>query len=223
MNSQIIRFFLGVDVQIKRKCSYFILNQNLEQVDSGWLQGFQSSEICSHLLKIINNREENGAAHLAIGIDAPRIPLSSPRKYFWKGSKWIQKTSREKGLGRHCEVVIKALNIGNPQWTPLKDKIPAWMQLGFDLFEHLKNRKHVFEVFPSAAYKLLEKKEHPKVLISFNNFIDGPKDMLDACVSAFTVHQYLLGHGSEVGGGDRMGTIILPTSLPVPYTHPVLK
>ncbi len=218
MNNQIAIFFMGVDVQIKRKCSFFILNKKLEQVDSGWLQGSQSSEICSHLFNIINNWEENGAAHLAIGIDAPRIALSSPRQYFWIGREGIRKTSKEKGLGRHCEVVVKALNIGNPQWTPLKDKIPAWMQLGFNLFEHLKNRNHVFEVFPTAAYKLLENKKHPKVLISFNNFKDGPKDMLDACVSAFTVHQYLHGYGSEVGGGDRMGTIILPTSLPVPVT-----
>ena len=38
--------------------------------------------------------------------------------------------------------------------------------------------------------------------------------MLDACIAALTVHQFMHGLGSQVGGGDGLGTIILPTPLP---------
>jgi hypothetical protein len=42
--------------------------------------------------------------------------------------------------------------------------------------------------------------------------------MLDAAVGAFTVLRYMQGVGSEVGGGDGLGTIILPTMV---GSHPV--
>ena len=80
-----------------------------------------------------------------------------------------------------------------------------------------------FEVFPSASYSMLRDKKEPRVSIYFADFTYGPKDMLDACISAFTVHQYANGRGCEVGGGDGLGTIVLPTELPEPYSvHPVL-
>ena len=222
MEIQKVALYLGIDVQVKRYCSFFVLNKNLEQVDSGWLEGNNSIEICKRLTKLVIELEQMGEGAVAIGIDAPRTALIAPRVYYWRGREWTKKTSNERGFGRHCEVVIKALKMGNPQWTPLKDKIPPWMQRGFDLFEHLKSREHVYEVFPSASYYLLKNRDHSKVSFTFKNFQDGPKDMLDACIAAFTVHQFVNGKGAEVGGGDGMGTIILPTELPVPKTHPVL-
>ncbi len=53
--------------------------------------------------------------------------------------------------------------------------------------------------------------------ISLKGFARGVKDMIDAYVAAFTVHEYLAGRGVAVGGGDGMGEIILPRKLP---THP---
>jgi hypothetical protein len=34
--------------------------------------------------------------------------------------------------------------------------------------------------------------------------------MLDACVAAVTVRELVLGRGCEVGGGDGLGSIVLP-------------
>ena len=51
-------------------------------------------------------------------------------------------------------------------------------------------------------------------MISFAEFYKGPKDMLDACVSAITVYEFIHGRGSEVGDGDGLGTIILPCPIP---------
>jgi hypothetical protein len=119
-------------------------------------------------------------------------------------------------------VVLKALNIANPQWTPLTEDAPDWMQLGFRLFSALSDHENIFEVFPSASYSLLRERNQPRVSISFANFVEGPKDMLDACISALTVHEFINGRGSEVGGGDGLGTIILPTEPPVSFSHPVL-
>jgi hypothetical protein len=37
--------------------------------------------------------------------------------------------------------------------------------------------------------------------------------MLDAYVAAYTVHEFLIGKGVAVGGGDGLGAIILPRPL----------
>lgn len=217
-----MKLFIGIDVQIKRGCSYFILNQDLEYVDSGWLKIGSNQEVCSDLLKTIGLLEVNRYENLAIGIDAPRILLNKPRDWYWRRGRWRPRRAREKGYGRHCEVVIKALDIANPQWTGLSHVCPDWMKLGFGLFDCLSDFDHVYEVFPSASYKMLQEQKKLLVSISFSEFYHGPKDMLDACVAALTVHQFLNNHGSEVGGGDGLGTIILPAPLSVDETNLVL-
>ncbi len=199
------------------------MNTDLSCVGSGWLLGENNRQITNHLQQVITEQEKIGNGKVAIGIDAPRIGRSRPRKHYWGSGHWRIKTQKDKGYGRHCEVVIKALNIANPQWTPLKNEAPDWMLLGFDLFEAVKDHEHVFEVFPSASYSLLGSVKQPTISLSFANFQPGPKDMLDACIGALTVHEFIIGRGSEVGDGDGMGSIILPTPLPVPDSHPVLK
>ncbi len=51
------------------------------------------------------------------------------------------------------------------------------------------------------------------MVVSFDDFSPGPKDMLDAVAAAFTVRVSADGRGSEVGGGDGLGTIVLPRPL----------
>jgi predicted nuclease with RNAse H fold len=186
------------------------------------LNGNTSAEICENFTDVLTPYEKMSSGKLAIGIDAPRIALNKPREFYWQGNEWRKRRSADKGRGRHCEVVLKALNIANPQWTPLANKAPPWMQLGFDLFEALQDSEFVFEVFPSASYFMLRDRKQPRVSIHFANFVYGPKDMLDACIAALTVHEYVNGRGCEVGGGDGMGTIVLPTELPVSHSHPAL-
>jgi hypothetical protein len=217
-----IELYFGLDVQIRRNCSYFILNPQLECVDSGWLSGEAHNDICKDLFAVLKRLEKSGFNEIAFGIDAPRIALAEPREFYWKSDCWRKRNAKDRGYGRHCEVILKALSIANPQWTPLANEAPPWMKLGFKLFESLKKFKFVFEVFPSASYLMLKGRKHPKVSINFANFADGPKDMLDACISALTVYEYIHGLGSEVGGGDGLGSIVLPTELPVFSSHPVL-
>ena len=45
--------------------------------------------------------------------------------------------------------------------------------------------------------------------------------MLDARVAAVTVQEFIAGRGSEAGGGDGLGTIILPRPLPEPVIEEV--
>ena len=81
-------------------------------------------------------------------------------------------------------MVIKALGLANPQWTPLaEEQTPEWMKLGFTLFEELKKRQPswtVHEVFPSATYTQLSDSDGPEIRLSLRRFDPGPKDMLDA-------------------------------------------
>jgi hypothetical protein len=214
------QYFMGIDVQISRKCAYLVLNSKSMCVFSGWLEGGSKSEICESLIKIINDLE---MSKIAIGIDAPRVPLPAPREFFWNRNHWRPRRERERGLGRHCEVILKSLNIANPQFTPIEENCPSWMELGFALFSCLDDREGVFEVFPAASYSILKDCTNPKVTIDFANFSPGPKDMIDACVSAITVLEYLEGRGCEVGGGDGLGSIILPRPIPIENAHPVLS
>lgn len=222
MDKDLIEHYIGIDVQINRGCAYYIVNTDLEYVHSGWLKGANHDEVCRQLADLTSQLQTEPNLKIAVGIDAPRMGLPEPRQFFWQRDKWHRKTSVEKGFGRHCEVVIKALGIANPQWTRLRDISPPWMELGYRLFDTLKDIDRVYEVFPSAAYAMLKGKQHPLLDLSFSGFAHGPKDMLDACVSAYTVHAFLHGRGFEVGGGDGLGTIILPGALPVSGSHPVL-
>lgn len=151
-----------------------------------------------------------------IGIDAPRRPLDRPREWYWRRGRWRRRAPGEQGHGRHCEVMVKAHGIANPQWTPLRADAPAWMRQGFRLFELLGDRSSCYEVFPSASYRLFEQDPAPATTIDFAHFEPGPKDMLDAVVAAVTVHEFLSGRGCEVGGGDGLGAIVLPRPLPRP-------
>lgn len=215
-------FFIGLDVQVKRGCPYYILDRELDYVTSGWLEGEDPGQISMNFRQLVDKMDSRSTGGVSVGIDAPRLALPSPRKYYWRKEEWVRKTANDRGYGRHCEVVIKALNIANPQWTPLAGEAPDWMELGFALFKSLQNKLNVYEVFPTASYRLLWGGKNPAVPLVLDNFAPGPKDMLDAAVAAFTVAQLRAGLGCEVGGGDGWGTIALPTELPVPDSHPVL-
>jgi predicted nuclease with RNAse H fold len=84
------------------------------------------------------------------------------------------------------------------------------MEIGFRLFAGLAAAADVYEVFPSAAYAQLVEADGSVLSIDLRGFAHGPKDMLDAYVAAYTVHEYLAGRGSAIGGGDSLGEIILP-------------
>jgi len=46
--------------------------------------------------------------------------------------------------------------------------------------------------------------------------------MIDARVAAVSVREFVEGRGTEVGGGDGLGTKILPRPLPEPVINEVL-
>jgi hypothetical protein len=62
-----------------------------------------------------------------------------------------------------------------------------------------------------------------RINTDFSTCKPGPKDMLDAWVAAATVREFVEGKGTEVGGGDGLGTIILPRPLPEPVIGEVLE
>jgi len=39
--------------------------------------------------------------------------------------------------------------------------------------------------------------------------------MLDACLAAATLREFISGRGEQVGGGDGLGTIVLPRSIAI--------
>ena len=208
------RFYVGIDVQMQRPCALVALDQHLRMVESSWLEGTSSVGISDMVCRKLDRL--GPPEGIIIGIDAPRQPLDRKRPFYWDGTKdgWRARRPSERGWGRHCEVVVASSGLGRPQWTPILSESPEWMVLGFGLFRELTSRGYaVHEVFPSAAYNLLQAEDHSKVTIDFSAFADGPKDLIDACVAAFTVHEFEAGRGAAVGD-DELGQIILPRPLP---------
>lgn len=199
--------YLGIDVQARRPSPFAVIDDRGQSIGSGWIK--TPSELETIVQRL------NTSSRVAIGIDAPRQPLASPREWYWSKTKgWRPRRRSEAGRGRHCEVVIAAYRIANPQWTPLLKHAPTWMRFGFRLFEAAPNVTQLFEVFPSASYALLDADTDTKLEISLAQFAKGPKDMLDAYVAAATVREFLAGRGMAVGGGDGYGQIVLPRPLP---------
>ena len=143
-------------------------------IESRWLQRTSSSEICDEVsatLEKIGPRDR-----MTIGIDAPRQPLKERRPLYWdkKASAWRARRLSERGWGRHCEVIVASSGIARPQWTPPANESPKWMALGYSLFGELSSRGYtVHEVFPSAAYRLLQDDKHPPIAIDFSAFANG--------------------------------------------------
>jgi len=217
MSTRESHLYLGVDVQTRRGCPYAVLDGAGESVEAGWVSG-SVREVVKSLNGLVQRLAETRGAPLAVGIDAPRTHLRSPRKWYWDGSgrRWRSRRPSDLGNGRHCEIVIAAHRLANPQWTPHRPPFPDWMQLGFALFAAIEKRASVYEVFPSASYTLLKHSSPLKIDVGLNSFAQGPKDMLDAYVAAATVREFVEGRGTAVGGGDGLGEIILPCPLPRP-------
>lgn len=211
------QLFIGVDIQTSRDCCFTLVDEGGVIIESGWL-GEDESEFTHLIRKLCENHK------VTVGIDAPRKALSSPRQWYWDRShrRWRPRDRSEKGYGRHCEVVISAHKLANPQWTPLAPNVPEWMAKGFKLFTLLESFLPVYEVFPTASYALLENVRDVQLTVDFSSCRPGPKDIIDAWVAAATVREFVKGNGSEIGGGDGLGTIILPRPLPEPIIHEVL-
>jgi len=213
-----MRAFIGIDVQEKPGCCFAVIGDDKNILESGWFGS--PEEEASRLVEKFKKKYD-----VWLGIDAPRTPLVSPRKWYWDGarSRWRLRRPTEKGYGRHCEIVVRVHGIANPQFTPLMGEAAPWMVTGFKLFMALQGLISTSEVFPTASYALLQGLTDVQVCMDFSHCKPGPKDMLDAYVAAVTIREFADGQGCEVGGGDGLGTIVLPRPLRAPVIKEVLS
>ena len=195
---------LGIDVQGNRPHAWALLDAHGEHVGSGLVP-------TTDLVELAKLHSRGG---LTVGIDAPRCPLLSPRTWFYRNGSWRPRR-KERGHGRHCEVAVKALGLANPQWTPLaSDPTPPWMTKGFRLFAELAEFATVLEVFPTASIAALGQGGQPApASVDLSLLGIQRQDSLDAVIAAWTARAFLMGQGSEVGGGDGLGTIVLPCAV----------
>jgi predicted nuclease with RNAse H fold len=200
-----MKLLLGIDISEKRGCAIAAIGEDGRSVGSCWATS-SVGDVLSCVRGLANGHE------VVIGIDAPRMPVRDDRTWYWNGKteSWRPRKPKEQGWGRHCEVIIKSLGLANPQWTPPASLAKPWMLLGFELFVALAEVGCIHEVFPSASYSQLAKSQEPTLQHSFAGFATGPQDMLDAYIAAATVLEYEQGRGSAVGGGDQLGSIVLP-------------
>lgn len=214
------RRYVGIDVQTRRGCSYVVLDPDGAVQASGWLtlEGDPVAEAVEFVTGWTAGTE------VEVGIDAPRQPVPELRRWQRDGDGWRRLPPEDGKRGRHCELVLSTLGIANPQWTPLERDAPDWMRLGFELYRRLSDtRARLHEVFPTASYAMLARTDEAlDVTLPYAKLRPGVKDLIDALVAADTVRRFGQGQGTEVGGGDDLGTIVLPTGLgPDERAHPV--
>jgi predicted nuclease with RNAse H fold len=204
------RHVIGIDVQISRGLAVAVMDRKGVVIESLW----RSADAPEAVIAELSGRY----APAAFAVDAPRCPLPSPRIHYWDGDRWRARRKADRGFGRHCEVVISACGLARPQWTPIGPGAPDWMICGFRLFTAcVQQGLAVEEVFPSAAYTQLAGDAEARVEMPLNGFAQGPKDMLDAVLAAYSLHEFTRGCGAECGNGDGLGRIVLPR----PVEHPV--
>jgi hypothetical protein len=210
-------YFVGIDVQTARGCACAVIDGDGKSCGTFWQDG-DAQAVVAALRKFMTARHCT-LSDVIVGIDSPRVPLSQPRRWYWEGSrkKWRERRASEAGHGRHCEIVLAAHDLANPQWTPIGDAAPAWMSLGFRLFALLDGQTVRHEVFPTASYAQFAT-NGPRIEVDLSNLAAGPKDMLDAYVAAVTVSEFTQGRGCEVGGMDGLGAIVLPRPIPKPIS-----
>jgi len=211
-----MKAFVGIDIQKSRGCCFAVIGSDGNLLKSGWFH--DSEEETPQLVKKLQDVYE-----VFVGIDAPRKPLTSPRKWYWSRNRWRMRRPTEKGYGRHCEIVLRAHGLANPQYTPIEAEAKPWMIIGFKVFSAVEDIVSVYEVFPTASYALLQGISDVRLFIDFSACKPGPKDILDAFVAAATIREYVSGRGTEVGGGDSLGKIILPRPLRAPVIGGVLS
>lgn len=119
--------FLGIDVQARRSCSYYVCDEDANYLASGWLGGVDIQSVLSEL-------ENLGHSIAAVGVDAPRHLRQNRRQWYWRHGQWARKRTSDRGYGRHCEVVIAAHNLGSPQWTPLASRAASWLNVGLEIY-----------------------------------------------------------------------------------------
>ena len=143
--------FVGIDVG-QRKCAICLLDSEGEVRETGWAQADEAAALVDRTCERLGQMVEE-CSDVRIGIDAPRQARPEPRRWYWNSRKadWRKRRSSDKGNGRHCEVVVAALRLANPQWTPVRKQAPEWMNVGFGLFDRLEKLGETYEVFPSAS------------------------------------------------------------------------
>jgi len=197
------------------------MDDELQIVHTSWLD-LKAKNIECELRDFVSSLQDLAKQTFYFGIDAPRKLLPTSREMKWSSKKgcWHRMSKNSKGYGRHCKVVIKALDLANPQWTHFEyDDPKPWMDIGVQVFKALesihaeRNNTYIHEVFPTASFRALKmaEKKTPSVNVSFENFAPDQKDMIDAVISAVTMCELANNRGAEVGNGD--GSIVLPCSL----------
>jgi predicted nuclease with RNAse H fold len=208
-NSQVANVFVGIDVNQQRPHAYAILNDRGRPVASGWIEHCDAARAAF----LRNLKQMAGSRKIHIGIDAPRMPLVSPREHYFERGRWKSRNATQKGSGRHCELVIASLGLAKPQYTSLERHCAEWMCMGFELYRVFgKAGFSTHEVFPSASYAQLAG-EDIDFAVHAMSVGRGVKDIVDAHMAAFTVREFILDRGSQVGGKDGLGTIVLPRKV----------
>ena len=75
-------YYIGLDIQTRRDCSYAVLDNHATLIDSGWFPSTGAENV-----EILKKWSKSGRIY--VGIDAPRMPLITKRKWYWNRKKRV--------------------------------------------------------------------------------------------------------------------------------------
>ena len=206
--------FIGIAVGARRRISLCAASPQGQVV---WSEACRIEDLSGALDRVARR---TATRNWAIGISAPRTFIEDPRIWTWRSTGWAQATGSTRG--RHCEVIIRALGLGSPPWTPLAGEAPPWMRAGVELHRsaaRLADEARIHEVFPGASRRQFAR--HPEIRVPYCRMFRKRRGLDlqeqredDAFTAAWTAAAFESGQGCAVGGGDGLGAIILPGRIP---------
>ncbi len=163
-----------------------------------------------------------------VAIDAPEALSTGPHSDdVALGNKFRSARCAEVSLGREHAVWV-------PWVTPTADQpLPAWMSVGFQVFELVKSRGvRAIEVFPYAGFRTLAGRRIPSKQTAKGLRVRAhllgesgvrvealdmwSHDSLDAGLAALVARQASEGHAQRVGCGHDESAIFLPRVVGIP-------
>lgn len=190
---------IGLAPGLAGRTAFMVLDGAGNFLDAGFFEGCLPTELVRQI-------EAGLAAGLAVlaGVDAARHALPRLRYWEWEptAERWVR-LLRGTSAGRHAEIILRAHGFRETRWTDRTAGAASMFQA-----LHALPGTVIYETCAEASFQALDP---GSPLPSQSAPAEGSLE--HATLAATTSREFFAGRGQEIGGGDGLGTIILPRPL----------
>ena len=187
---------IGLAPGLAGRTAFAILDGAGNFLDAGFFEGSLPTELTRQI-------EAGLASGLAVvfGVDAARHALTRLRYWNWEptAEHWVR-LLRGADTGRHAEIILRAHGFRGTRWSVTAAPI-------YQALQALPGTV-IYEVCAEAAFQAMDPGSPPP-----EPSAAAGASLEHATLAATTSREFFAGRGQEIGGGDGLGTIILPRPL----------